>query len=59
MKALALPQYQYTFRDMKLGAMFLGYSNELSLKHSTLFVEEIGRWLKEHEVKNRGDDLAE
>jgi transposase-like protein len=54
MKALALPRYQYTFRDMKLGAMFLGYSKELSLVHSTLFVEGIGAWLKEHGVKTEG-----
>lgn len=51
MKSLGLPQYQYTFRDMKLGAMFLGYSKELSLQHATLFTETIGAWLKDHGVK--------
>ena len=54
MRALRLPKYQYTFRDMKLGAMFIGYSKELSLSNSTLFVEVIGSWLKEHGVKTEG-----
>lgn len=54
MRVLGLPKYQYTFRDMKLGAMFLGYSKELSLSHSLIFIETIGRWLKEHGVKTEG-----
>ena len=54
MKGLGLPKYQYTFRDMKLGVMFLGYSDELSLSHSTLFTETIGEWLKNKGVKTDG-----
>ncbi len=54
MRVLGLPKYQYTFRDMKLGAMFLGYSRELSLAASTLFVETIGAWLEKHGVKTEG-----
>lgn len=54
MRILRLPKYQYTFRDMKLGAMFLGYSEELSLSHSTLFVKTIGDWLRRHGVKTSG-----
>jgi len=54
MRALGLPKYQYTFRDMKLGAMFIGCSRELSLSHATLFAEVIGIWLKEHGVKVEG-----
>ena len=54
MRALGLPKYQYTFRDMKLGTMFIGYAKELSLSHSTLFAEVIGSWLKEHGVKVEG-----
>lgn len=53
-RALGLPKYQYTFRDMKLGAMFLGYSQELSLTASTLFVETIGAWLRKYGVKTEG-----
>src|SRR3990170_1702396 len=54
MRVLRLPRYQYTLRDMKLGAMFIGYSNELSLSHSVVFVEVIGKWLKRHGVKTGG-----
>lgn len=54
MRVLGLPRYQYTFRDMRLGAMFLGYSKELSLSHSLIFIEMIGRWLKNHGVKTEG-----
>jgi len=59
MRALELPKYQYTFRDMKLGAMFLGYSQELSMSHSKVFVEVIGSWLKGHGVKTEGTSLSE
>lgn len=34
--------------------MFLGYSQELSMSHSKVFVEVIGSWLKEHGVKTEG-----
>lgn len=54
MKALRLPGYQYTFRDMRSGTMYLGYSEELSLTHATLFVEVIGSWLRRHGVKTEG-----
>jgi transposase len=54
MRELELPKYQYTFRDMKLGAMFLGYAKELSLSHATLFGEVIGWWLGQHGVKTQG-----
>jgi transposase len=54
MRILGLPKYQYTFRDMKLGAMFLGYSKELSLSHATLFGEVIGVWLGHHGVRTKG-----
>jgi len=54
MRGLGLPKYQYTFRDMKLGGMFIGYSKELSLTHSALFAEVIGDWLKRHGVKTEG-----
>ncbi|OGW56690.1 MAG: hypothetical protein A2Y48_05500 [Nitrospirae bacterium RIFCSPLOW2_12_42_9] len=59
MKGLGLPKYQYTFRDMKLGVMFLGYSDELSLSHSTLFTETIGEWLKNKGGQDRWRRVAE
>lgn len=54
MRGLGLPEYQYTFRDMKSGAMFLGYSQELSISHATVFTKVIGSWLKDHGVKTDG-----
>lgn len=54
MRVLDLPMYQYTFRDVRSGAMFLGYSDELSLNNSTLFIELIGSWLQRHGVKTEG-----
>jgi len=54
MKALGLPEYQYTFRDMKSGTMFLGYSTELSINHATIFAEIIANWLLKHGVNIQG-----
>lgn len=54
MKALGLPEYQYTLRDMKSGTMFVGYSTELSLNHATIFAEVVGNWLVKHGVKVEG-----
>jgi transposase len=36
MKALNLPTVQYTIRDVKSGAMFVSYSNELSMTYAEL-----------------------
>ncbi|MFC1512460.1 helix-turn-helix domain-containing protein [bacterium] len=33
------PKHQYTFRDVTTGMMYLGFANEKSLSHSTLFAE--------------------
>jgi hypothetical protein len=46
-RGLNLPQYQYTARDGTTGLLFLGYSNELSLAHATVFAERIIRHLLE------------
>ena len=45
-----LPRYQWTARDMKTGAMFLGYARELSLSHSVVFALALGQWLAKHGV---------
>ncbi len=37
MKALNLPQVQYSFRDVTSGLMLLGFAQERSLIHATLF----------------------
>jgi transposase len=41
MKPRDLPQYQYTFREVTSGLLFLGFSNELSLTYSELFARQI------------------
>jgi transposase len=46
-----LPWYQYTARDVSTGALFLAFSNELSITYATLFVKRIMTHLKEHEVE--------
>lgn len=50
----ALPQFQYTIRDTKSGAVCLGFSTEYSELHSILFTSYYLGWLKFFEV-----DLAE
>jgi hypothetical protein len=54
MKALDLPQRQYSFREVRTGLMFLGYSNVLSLQHATVFAEWIVAWMQEHGLKAPG-----
>jgi len=41
MQDRALPRYQYTFREVSTGLLFLGFSNELSLVYSELFMQRI------------------
>lgn len=48
MKALGLPKYQYTARDVVSGLQFLGYANDLSLLASIHFVKRI----IEHLIQN-------
>ncbi len=46
MKKLRLPKIQYTFREVSTGIQFLGFADELSLTHATLFTEYINEHLK-------------
>ena len=39
------PKEQYTFRDVTTGMMYLGFANEKSLAHSTLFAEYMNKHL--------------
>lgn len=55
MKALDLPQRQYSFREVRTGLMFLGYSKVLSLQHATVFAEWVSAWMEEHGLKTPGD----
>jgi len=41
LKSRHLPRYQYTARDVTTGLLFLGFADELSLAHATLFAERI------------------
>lgn len=40
-RCLALPQYQYTAREVSTGGLFLGFADELSLTYAELFAERI------------------
>ena len=53
MKYLKLPKVQYTFREVSCGILFLGFANQRSLTHSTLFANYINYFLKEFEVLPR------
>jgi len=46
LKSRRLPRYQYTARDVTTGLLFLGFADELSLAHATLFAERILEHLK-------------
>lgn len=50
MKRLELPEYQYTCRDIKTGAMFLSYSYVNSVSNSCFFIERILNHLKKHNL---------
>jgi transposase len=55
MKQLGLPAWQYTYREVRTGLMFLGYAQDRSLQHATVFAEWITAWLSEHGVGQAGD----
>ena len=55
MKALHLPEWQYTYREVRTGLMFLGYAQVVSLQHATVFAEWVLAWLEEHGLKEPGD----
>ena len=50
MKRLNLPSVQYTNREISCGILFLGFANELSLIHSTLFAEYINYQLAKYKA---------
>ena len=54
MTALGLPRHQYTVRDVKSGAMFLDYANELSATYATLATQRILQTLQDY-----GLDMAQ
>ncbi len=48
MQSLKLPRFQYTIRELALGAQFLAYSDELSKTYATFAVERFLQHLKDH-----------
>lgn len=46
MKTLNLPQVQYTYREVSCGIQFLGFANECSLTHATLFARYLNWWFR-------------
>jgi hypothetical protein len=51
MKALGLPKYQFTAREVRSSLMFLGFSQENTATKACLFVQQIGLHLKACGVK--------
>lgn len=54
MNVLDLPQWQYTFREVRSGLQFLGFAKQRSLQHSVVFAESITAWLSEHGLNLSG-----
>jgi len=50
MKRLNLPSVQYTRREVSCGILFLGFANELSLIHATLFAAYINYQLTKYKA---------
>ena len=50
MKRFNLPSVQYSHREVSCGILFLGFANELSLLHSTLFAMYINYYLLKYKV---------
>jgi len=49
-RILNLPRYQYTFREVSCGILFLGFANNASLTHAQLFAVYINHFLKKFNV---------
>lgn len=49
-RMLNLPRYQYTFREVSCGILFLGFANNASLTHAQLFAVYINHFLKKFDV---------
>lgn len=49
-EALGLPKYQFTARDMRTGALFIGYGAQKSSTHTELFIDCLLGHLKRHGI---------
>ena len=50
MTALGLPRHQYTWRDVKSGALFIDYADELSATYATLSAQRLLEHLRAFDV---------
>ena len=50
MRKKRLPQRQYTHREVSCGVQFLGFADDLSLTHSTIFAGYINQHLEKHNL---------
>ncbi|MBI3618134.1 MAG: helix-turn-helix domain-containing protein [Candidatus Omnitrophica bacterium] len=55
-KLLNLPKFQYTYREVSCGVLFMGFANERSLTHAELFAVYINHFLKK--FKGLPEDAA-
>jgi transposase len=53
-RLLSLPWFQYSHRDVRTGTMLLGFANDLSLSHATVFAELVIEWYRQHQIKLPG-----
>ena len=53
-RLLGLPWFQYSHRDVRTGTMLLGFANDLSLSHATVFAELVIKWYQQHQVDLTG-----
>lgn len=45
-RSLNLPKFQYTYREVSCGILFMGYANEKTLTHAELFATYINHFLR-------------
>lgn len=50
MRLKRLPRVQYTFREVSCGVQFIGFANERSITHATLFTGYINEHLKRYSL---------
>ena len=53
-RMLGLPWFQYSHRDVRTGTMLLGFANDLSLSHATVFAELVIAWYRRHGIPLAG-----
>jgi len=49
-RRLNLPKFQYTYREVSCGVLFMGFANEKSLTHAELFAVYINHFLQQYKA---------